>query len=154
MEDLHIRLNNFIKEYGELVNIEGEVDLGSISKQSYQGCETESIYRKTPEVFFIMEDFFGSYWDIGSRINKEIMQKYNDENIDALEIEVKIYGVNYVMNNNYKPEDLLNEGYMVIYEDVQKFIKYIVKDQAQLNKISLSKVLEQYVKVDVLIAAT
>ncbi len=115
--------------------------------------EIESVYRKIPKIFFIMEDFFGSYWDIGSRINKEIMQKYNDEDIDTLKIIVKVDGVNYVVNNNYKYEDLLNEGYMIIYEDVQKFIKYIVKDQAQLNKVSLSKILEQYIKVDVMIAA-
>lgn len=152
MEDLHIRLNNFVKEYGELVNIEGEVDMGNIIKQPAQGCKTESDYKKSPKIFFIMEDFLGSYWDIGSRINKEIMQKYNDEDIDTLKIVVKIYGVNYVVNSNYKHEDLLNEGYMVIYEDVQKFIKYIAKDQAKLNKVSLSKVLEQYIKVDVLIA--
>lgn len=116
--------------------------------------EIKSVHIKTPKIFFIMEDFFGSYWDINSRINKEIMQKYNDEDIDTLKIVVKINGVNYVVNSNYKYEDLLNEGYMIIYEDVQKFIKYIVKDQAQLNKVSLSKVLEQHVKVDVLIAAT
>lgn len=118
MEDLHIRLNNFVKEYGELVNIEGEVDLESMVKQSHQGCEAESVYRKYTELFFIMEDFFGSYWDISSRINKEIMQKYNDEDIDTLKIVVKIYGVNYTLDTSYKPEDLLNEGYMVIYEDV------------------------------------